>query len=332
MNTFTVLTCGSATVDVLAHTNNEMRKLHDHSTLREYFVYPVGDKMIITSLRQAVGGGGTNTAAAFSLLGLHTGFVGCLGTDANAAAVRESLRQYHVSFLGHTTTDATGYSVILDSTAHDRTILTYKGANDALRFSKIHLKNVKTSGIYCSSMMGDASRAQRSLCAWAKKQGAAIAYNPSHYQTAQGLAKLKPMLALTDVLVFNKEEAQSLLKTTATGRALIRLLVHLVPTVIITDGAHTIIAGHNNSYYELHPPKVKVVETTGAGDAFAASLFAGYLQHRPFEECLLWGLANSQSVIGVPGAKGGLLTRQAMQNYIKRHKLHHHVSAYGPLV
>jgi len=321
MNVFDVLTCGSAVVDVFAHTDNEIRKIREHGHLTECMMYPVGAKMIIQNLSQKVGGGGTNTAVAFSRQGLHTGYIGCLGQDASAQMVFEELQKHQISFLGHTCAHHTGYSIVLDSIAHDRTILTYKGANDHLNFASLHLRNVRTKGLYCSSMIEGSFKQQVQLCNWAKKQHALVAYNPSAYQTCDGLRKLRPMLKLTDVLICNKEEAQSLLGTSAVGRRLAQQMSQLVPTAIITDGPHTIAASHRRRLFELYPKTVKVVETTGAGDAFASALFAAMIKELPFERCLMHGLANSQSVIGHTGAKEGLLSEKQIENYIKKHKL-----------
>ena len=331
MNHFDVLTCGSATVDVFAHTDDAIRKIRAHGSMNEYFVYPVGAKMMIRSMHSTTGGGGTNTAAAFSLLGLHTGYIGCLGNDPQAALIRHALSTYSVSFLGHTVEDCSGYSIILDSVSHDRTILTYKGANNFLTFSKVHVRDVKTKAFYCSSMVGRSFSAQLQLCAWAKKQGALVAYNPSLYQTKEGLEKLKPLLKITDVLIFNKDEAKSLVGSAEDRHIITRLQQH-VPTVIITDGSHSIFACHNHEYYVVHPPKVKVVETTGAGDAFAAGVVAGLVQQKPFEQCLVQGLANSAGVISKIGAKDGLLSAKTMAKYIKSAKFAHCVERHGHLI
>jgi len=57
----------------------------------------------------------------------------------------------------------------------------------------------------------------------------------------------------------------------------------------------------------LKPHKIKVVERTGAGDAYAAGFVAGIVAGKPIEKCLELGLKEGESVIRYVGAKNKLL-------------------------
>jgi len=71
---------------------------------------------------------------------------------------------------------------------------------------------------------------------------------------------------------------------------------------IATDGQETYRFG----IYE----DVKVKDTTGAGDSFGSGFLAHYAAGRSFEESLVFGSANSTSVVHHLGAKAGILTGQ----------------------
>ncbi|MBD3204176.1 hypothetical protein GF327_07810 [Candidatus Woesearchaeota archaeon] len=79
----------------------------------------------------------------------------------------------------------------------------------------------------------------------------------------------------------------------------------------------------------MFPTNVKVVETTGAGDCFAASFLSGTLRNKKIDFCLKLAQANSETLIMHPGAKNKLLTyRQALhviqkKKYIKNHNTWH---------
>jgi len=62
--------------------------------------YPVGGKMLIKDLKFDVGGGGTNTAVAFSRLGLKTGCICEFGKDENGRKILDLLKKEKVKFLG----------------------------------------------------------------------------------------------------------------------------------------------------------------------------------------------------------------------------------------
>ncbi|HLP79075.1 MAG TPA: carbohydrate kinase family protein [Acidobacteriota bacterium] len=303
---FDIVTCGSATVDVFAHTQvNPIGK--------KLIGYPSGGKILINSLQQELGGGGTNTAVAFSRLGLKTGYIGCVGNDIQGKQIQNSLANEKVSFLGQTSSEQTGYSVILDAIAHDRTILTYKGAND--RLNKVRLP--KTRWFYFSSMIGQSLKTQGALADYARKHGIFIAFNPSMYQVTKGIGAIRKILSATHILIFNKEEAKALTKKKKVPQMHKRLHDLGIPISVITDGSSQVSCYDGDGYYIAQPQKVKVVESTGAGDAFAAAFVWSYQMTSDIAVSLAAGIVNSQSVLGYIGAKKGLCTKQQLVKLLK---------------
>ncbi|MCH7902878.1 hypothetical protein IIC68_03935, partial [archaeon] len=59
--------------------------------------------------------------------------------------------------------------------------------------------------------------------------------------------------------------------------------------------------------YTINPRKLKVVDKTGAGDAFSAGFVAGLIKNKPIDFSLKLGVKEAQSVIGHVGAKNDLL-------------------------
>ncbi len=328
MSEFDVVVCGSATVDVFANTDSELIEIKSIDASESLIAYPSGSKILIKDLIFSIGGGGTNTGVGFSRMGLSTGYIGCLGKGENAMRVRNLLQAEGITFLGHRSREQTGYSVILDSIEHDRTILTFKGANDHLDYSKISKKGLSTEWFYFSSMMHKSFETQKKLAQYAKKKGISIAYNPSEYQTKQGYNYLKPVLDATSILILNKEEAQYLAGFGDIHDLMIRMHDFGIPQVCITDGPRMIYASDGSTLHSMKPGKVKIKETTGAGDAFACGFVSEYIRSSSMKEALAVGLVNSQSVITHYGAKNELLTyRKAkarvrkLKNAVRSHKL-----------
>lgn len=310
---YDVITVGSATVDVFAHTDptqSEVLNVHHHMDI----AYPLGAKILIKELHTFVGGGGTNSAVAFSRLGLKTAFLGKIGSDDNGKTILKCLSEEKVDFIG-AYGYISGYSVILDSVVDDRTIFAYKGCNDDLHVKDINLKSIDSRWLYMSSMMKDSFATQQKIVKYAAKKGIKIAYNPSLYVVKHGARSLKNILKRTSVLIFNKEEAQALLKDdTENIYNLIFKVSRLGPKMIVITDGHNGAHCYNSAeetVYSAKPGHVKVVETTGAGDAFASGFLAGTILGKDVGISLKLGMLNAESVISYLGAKNILLGHKA---------------------
>ncbi len=292
---FDVVCFGSAVVDVFVDTGVSERN--------KEISYPVGGKILIKELKFDIGGGGTNTAVAFSRLGLKTGCICKVGGDENGKGILEMLKDERVTFLGEIERDAkSGYSIILDSKGGDRTILTYKGVNDEIE--KNDIRKFRTRWLYLSSLLGKSFETQKKLAEDLKKEGVKIAFNPSSYLIKN--KNLDSLLRITDVLVLNKEEAEMLTKSK--NKDLLKALYDLTKGIVVITNKDKIVECYDGKRkYSLIPHKIKVVERTGAGDAFASGFVAGRVVGKPIQECLELGLRESESVIRYFGAKNNLL-------------------------
>ena len=292
---FDVVSFGSAVIDVFIGTDVYEEK--------NFISYPVGGKILIKDLKFDIGGGGTNTAVAFSRLGFKTGCICEIGDDGNGAKILELLKKEKVKFLGKTEKNSkSGYSIILDSKGGERTILTYKGVNDEI--SPGDIRRFKTKWLYFSSLLGDSFETQKKLAGIMKKRGTKIAFNPSSYLIKN--KNLVSILKMTDILILNKEEAEMLVGHKE--KDLLKGLYNMTGSiVVITDKNKLITCYDGKEKYFLKPNNIKVVERTGAGDAFASGFVAGRIAGKPIKECLKLGLRESESVIRYFGAKNNLL-------------------------
>ena len=322
---YDVITVGSATVDVFAKTHfSELIKIIDPKGETDLLAFPSGTKILIDDLEFTTGGGGTNTAVAFSRLGHKVGFIGKLGQGTNSDFIHKNLVKEKVDLLcGHGNCDA-GYSIILDTLEHDRTTLTHKGINDELKIKDIPFGKLKAKWLYFSAMMGESFKTLEKLAEYAQKKKIKIAFNPSTYLAEKGKSYLKKILERTELLVLNLEEA-SLLVGKDSPENLLSKLKELGPKIVaITDGHNKLYAADNNHIYIAIPPPSKRVDTTGAGDAFAASFVSGLIRQNDIEFAIKLGITNAQSVISHYGAKNILLTYREAMNLMKKSKIKIH--------
>ena len=317
---YDVITVGSNTLDVFAKTDSELIEIKTKNFTEELLAYPLGSKILIKELDFMIGGGGTNTAVAFSRLGLKTGYLGKIGKDENGLKIFKLLKQENIDFLG-TLGGISGYSIILDSIEEDRTILAFKGCNNDLTFKELHLQKLQTKWFYFASMMGKSLGMMKQLAEYANKNKIKIAFNASTYLANQGFSNLKKILENTTVLILNKEEAEILGGKGSIADMFRRLKLDSMELVIITDGSKGAYAYDGKEMWEVKPAKkLKIKETTGAGDAFASTFIAARITNKNLKESLKMASINSESVIQSYGAKEILLTKNQMIKKLKSDK------------
>ncbi|MFH1408893.1 MAG: carbohydrate kinase family protein, partial [Nanoarchaeota archaeon] len=248
-----------------------------------------------------------------------TGWLSKLGKDYHGEVIINHMKKEHVDFLGPRVMGKSGYSVILDSMTHDRTILTYRGVNAELSPSQVPFKRLRTRWFYFCTMTGTSFKALEGIAGYARKNNIPYAFNPSSYLTEKGARHLGKILKGAAIFILNKEEAEMLVGN-GSCLSLVKKLHELGPkTVVITDGSREVVCYHQDHTYHLKPKKARVVECTGAGDAFGSTFVAGMIRRNDPQFAMRLATVNAASVISHYGAKNRLLSwRQALEG-VKRY-------------
>lgn len=301
---FDVVTFGSGVMDVFASTGVGEKK--------GKLELEVGSKYLIENLRMDVGGGGTNTAVAFARFGLKTGCICGVGEDSNGRDILGCLKREKVKFLGVVGKEHSGYSMIIDSKKKNRTILTFKGASNSVGTGDI--KKFRSKWLYYSSLLGTSFETQKRLAKEFVGEGGRLVLNPSSYSIKE--QNLRGLLKLSSVLILNKEEGVALVrkyrKKGSKRKSLVRDLGLLGPRiVVVTDRNNAVLCFDGRREYSVLPnKKVKVVERTGAGDAFAAGFVGGLIAGYHVERSLRLGIEEGEAVLGHFGAKNNLIRKR----------------------
>ena len=136
-----------------------------------------------------------------------------------------------------------------------------------------------------------------------------------------GKEKLKSLFASTELVACNKEEAERILGIVETDiKELLEKMHALGPKIIlITDGPNGAYASDGTRMLKvpMYPDQKPPLDRTGAGDASTSSVVAALALDKPLEEALLWGPINAMSVVQEIGAQKGLLSREALEHYLK---------------
>lgn len=308
MNNKSVLVIGDITVDVFLTP-----KPGDVSCRmcekEQYLCFSYGDKIPVENLYFSAGGNAANVSIGLRRLDIEASIVTTIGTDSVSKLIYEHLEQEHID-TQHLTMQpgiSTNYATII-SFQGERTILTYH----APRTYRYRKDPFDAAYVYLTSM-GESYKPyyQELITHLRENPGVTLIYNPGSIQMRSGKEENQFILSRTNILLCNKKEAEIFTGIPASDqneKALLAALRSMGPKeVVITDGVRGAFACNNIECMRSSALPVKVIEKTGAGDAFNAGYIAAKLHGKSFQESMKWGTMNAASVIGYIGAQKGLL-------------------------
>ena len=301
-----ILTIGAAVQDVFLSNSEEFVAVCKNP--EECFMeLTLGAKADVNKVNFCTGGGATNAAVTFARQGLRAEFIGAVGDDPAAQAVLADLDKEGVDTSRVTVSKRynTGYSVLLLAPNGERTILTYRGASTHYQVDDFAIADADADWLYLSSMSGKMDVLDQILVE-AKQQGMKVMFNPGKGELKQ-MDRLKPLLDDIDILLVNREE----MKMIVHGEDLEELVLHglnLVPVVIVSDGPNGVVASDGQTIVRAGMYEdVKVLDRTGAGDAFGSGFLSQYAQGKSLKQSIIFASANSTSVVTKIGAKTAIL-------------------------
>lgn len=260
-----------------------------------------GGKMEVEEVAILSGGGATNTAVSFARKDLKTAVVAEMGNDPQSLLIHRDLEEAQVDtrFLVQEASETTAVSVVLIADDGGRSIMVHRGAAAMLTKSDLPLDEIETRWLHISSLGGN-MELLKTLLHWAKGKQIRVSLNPG-MREIQHKEKLLSLLNFVEILFLNKNEAEALWGIDDKN--------HGAYVSVITDGERGGRVNVEGKVSVFEGIKVKkVVDTTGAGDAFASGMVAGVLYGKTYEQAVKWGVKNATNVLKYIGAKKGLLT------------------------
>jgi ribokinase len=251
-----------------------------------------GETVAATGYRTALGGKGLNQAVTAARQGADVRFAGCVGTDPEGDAVAAALTAEGIDTrLLHRRPDLpTGRAFVTVDAAGANTIAVVPGANAAV---DVEAALVEGAAVVLAQLEvpTDAVAAALRL---GRAAGAVTLLNP-----APAVPLDPELLALVDILVPNETEWAVLGRS---GGGATR--------VVVTEGAAGALVIEPTNTWRLPPvtPPGRVVDPTGAGDAFCGALAAGLAAGLPLEAALRRAAAAGALAVTVAGALPSLPT------------------------
>jgi len=291
---------GNVTLDVICKTVDDVPR---HESL-------VFDQVVVSP-----GGCGSNVAIGLSALGVPTALVGCIGSDAAAAMVRSFWDRFHLDqrFVHIIPDRPTGTSVgLVDSNQQPRFIHT-PGANATLTIDDLDIPALTAEGARLLHIGGYFvlpgildGRLPATLLQ-AQFSGLFTSLDVVRSKRMHDPSSLWPCLPHLDLFLCNAHEAWRITGEAQPQDAARALRTLGAKSVIVKMGAQGCWLESQEYRGQFPAPQVEVVDTTGAGDAFAAGSIQAILEGKTLEEACQAGNAAGARMVGALGALGGWL-------------------------
>ena len=285
---------------------------------------PKGGLLPVDQVEMALGGCASNTASALSRLGVATSLWGKVGEDHFSDFALRQLKRAGVETSGmvkdpRVSTSAT--VVLVDSKAR-RSFLHSVAANDDiyrsdLKLSRLHgFQHLHIGGYFLFPKLDGAPMA--GILKEAREQGLATSLDTAWDLKNRWMKALRPCLPHLDFFMPSEREVKKLLGFSQPRKAAKAFLRMGARCVIIKLGENGCFFLHRNGSEYLVPAlKIKVVDTTGAGDCFCAGFIKGLSLRWNFWDCLRLGNAAGASAVSKLGATAGIKSFAQVYEKIK---------------
>ncbi|HUC88468.1 MAG TPA: carbohydrate kinase family protein [Candidatus Paceibacterota bacterium] len=277
-----------------------------------------GDKVPYESVEvcHAVGNS-PNAAVSASRLGVNSYLISYIGDDEIGKGDLESLIKDNVNteYMMKVPGMASNYHYVLWYDV-DRTILV-KHTEFPYSFP-MNLPEPKW--IYLSSLASNSASYHLEIAEYLKQHpNTKLAFQPGTFQMKLGVEVLKDIYARTEVFLCNVEEAQRILGSEEEDKIkLMSMLRGLGPKIVVmTDSINGAYAYDGTDAWFMPVYPHVPYERTGAGDAFSSTFTTALLLGKTIPEALMWAPINAMSVVLKVGAQKGLLTQEALLDYLK---------------
>ena len=311
---YDVLAIGNAIVDVMSPCEDELIEelglarggMTLVDTARAHELYDA-----MGPAREISGGSAANTLAGLSALGLQCAFIGQVAQDQLGEVFAHDIRAVGIDFdtPSRAGDPSTGRCLIFVTPDGQRTMNTYLGASQFLPAAVLDEALIASAAVlYLEGYLWDPEEpraAMKKAIAAARAAGRKVAFTLSdafvidrHGDDFRALIDAGQI----DILFANQTELAAL-----TGHddfdAGIAALAPKVPVLVVTRSEHGAVAVSGGERAEVAAEPVTVVDTTGAGDLFAAGFLAGHVRGESLQHSLAMGAVAAAEVISHYGAR-----------------------------
>jgi sugar/nucleoside kinase (ribokinase family) len=305
-----ILGIGNALVDVITFIRND--------EILEKFSLPKGSMTLVDNEKSllvksvtsgfkrslASGGSAANTIHGLSMMGVPSGFIGSVGKDETGDFFGIDMRKAGVNTMLVRHDLPTGTAVALISPDHERTFATHLGAAVELGPRDLNSEQFKGYDIlYLEGYLINDPVFVDKACLLAKDKKMEIAIDLASYNVVEAnLSSFREIITkYADIVFANEEEARSytgLDPHDALGR-----IAEQGNIAVVKTGKEGSLIRRREEIIRTGSLPVSCIDTTGAGDLYAAGFLYGYANDQPLDKCGALGALLAGHVIETVGAR-----------------------------
>ncbi|MDP3463631.1 MAG: adenosine kinase [Bacteroidales bacterium] len=305
-----VLGMGNALVDIMTRI--------DDDALLEALRLPKGSMQLVDTEMSIIvshatahfprtmssGGSAANTIHGLAKLGIETAFIGSVGADEIGVFFISDLANNNIKPILNQSNTPSGIAIALVSPDGERTFATHLGA--AIELSAEHLQHHLFEGFdffYVEGYLVQNEALLYKALEMAKSAGLIVALDLASYNVVEVKRDFLTEILekYVDIVFANEEEAKSL-----TGLSPHEAVNHLAKScsiAVVKIGENGSLIRSADEFSHVEANKAQAIDTTGAGDLYAAGFIFGLASGYPLDRCGKIGSLLAANVIEVIGAK-----------------------------
>jgi ribokinase len=294
MNNFDVVGFGALNVDKLFKVNR-LAKAEEESFIEDY--------------AEACGGSAANTTVGLARLGSKVGFIGKVGCDREADLLIQDFCKEGVNTDGVISAEQGKSGSVLGFVDKKgaRALYINSGVNDTIKFDEVNVEYAaQAQFLHLTSFVGDESFQTQKKLLGAIPSSVKVSFDPGALYVRKGFASLEPIIKKTYVLMPNAIELELLTGETDYCKGADFMVGRGVKIVAVKLGGDGCYVTDGREQHLIEALNVKVVDTTGAGDAFCAGFLYGLVNGKSLCECGRLGNFVASRCIMKMGARAGL--------------------------
>ncbi len=263
----------------------------------------------VTGFEEACGGSAANTMVGLARLDCRTGFIGKVVDDKEGQLLTRHFQEEGVDAKGIVTVKAGRSGTVMGfiDGKGNRALFVDPGVNDTIMPEEVKKEYAfQTEFLHLASFVGQNSFQTQTKIVESLPKGVKVSFDPGEIYAGKGLKALAPILNRTYVFMPSLRELQMLGGKADYKENAEFMIGKGVRIVAVKMGNKGCYVTDGKESHRIEAFKVKVVDTTGAGDAFCAGFLYGLLKKKNLAECGKIGNFVASRCVMKMGARTGL--------------------------
>jgi len=294
MSRFDVVGFGALNVDKLFKVN-KLAKAEGESLIEDY--------------AETCGGSAANTSVGLARLGCKVGYIGKVGCDKEGDMLILDFCKEGINTDGVVRSEQgkSGSVMGFVDKKGARALYVNSGVNDTINIDEVNARYAaQAQFLHLTSFVGDESFQTQKKLLDNIPDSTKVSFDPGALYARKGFAALEPIIKKAYVLMPNAIELRLLTGEIDYCKGADFMVGRGVKIVVVKLGGDGCYVTDGRERHSIEPFKVKVVDTTGAGDAFCAGFLYGLVNSKSLFECGRLGNFVASRCVMKMGARAGL--------------------------